>query len=121
MCNKAQATKSTDSCHSIHYRWGNWRYDVWKEWGRQCDVNHIADILANSSFEEVSAVIAEDIEQFCSYFADNIYCNEQRASNKRRPLISAAPSGNHIETSASPLINAAPLNTALIRVVTMFY
>ena len=40
MCDKAQATKSADSCHSTHSRRGNWGYDVWREWGRQCDVNY---------------------------------------------------------------------------------
>ena len=37
------------------------------------------------------------------------------------PQISAAPLGIHIEISASPLIRAAPLNTTLIRIVTIFY
>ena len=45
----------------------------------------------------------------------------RRVSNKRRPLICAAPLVIHIEISASPLISAAPLNAALIRIVTIFY
>ena len=46
---------------------------------------------------------------------------KRRASNKRRPLISAAPLGIHIEISTFPLIRAAPLTTALIRIVTVFF
>ena len=42
------------------------------------------------------------------------------SSNKRRAQTSGTPLGIHIEISASPLINAAPLNTALIRTVTIF-
>ena len=43
------------------------------------------------------------------------------------PLISAgsqisiAPSGIHVEITASPRISAAPLNAALIKIVTIFY
>ena len=47
--------------------------------------------------------------------------DKRRASNKRRPLISAAPLGINIEISASPLISAAPLNAALIGMVTILY
>ena len=36
------------------------------------------------------------------------------------PQISAAPLGIHFEISASLLINAALLNTALVRIVTIF-
>ena len=50
-----------------------------------------------------------------------ISSNKPRASNKRHPLISTATLGIHIEISASPLISAAPLNTALIRIVTILY
>ena len=50
-----------------------------------------------------------------------ISSNKRRASNKRRSLISTMPLGIHIEISASPLINAAPLNTGLIRIATKFY
>ena len=39
----------------------------------------------------------------------------------KAPLISAAPLGIHIEISASPLISAALLKTALIRIATIFY
>ena len=52
------------------------------------------------------------------------YCtwsNKRRASNKLRPLISAATLSIHIEISASPLISAAPLNKVLIKRVTIFY
>ena len=44
---------------------------------------------------------------------DNKYCI---STNKRCPLISAAPLGIHIEISASFLISAAPLNATLIRI-----
>ena len=52
------------------------------------------------------------------------------SSNKRRPLTSFAPLDIHIEISPpsspsppspSPLISAAPLNTALIKIVTVLY
>ena len=42
-----------------------------------------------------------------------ISSNKHRASNKRRPLIKAALLGIHIKISASLLISAALLNTAL--------
>ena len=41
---------------------------------------------------------------------------QRRVSNKRRPLITAAHLGIHIEVSAFRLINTAP-----IRIVTIFY
>ena len=44
-----------------------------------------------------------------------ISSNKRRASNKCRPLISAALLGIHIE------ISAPPLNAALIRIDTKFY
>ena len=47
--------------------------------------------------------------------------NKHRASNKRRPLIKAAPSVIHIEISVSPLISVALLNAVLIRIVTIFH
>ena len=47
-------------------------------------------------------------------------CNKRRASNKGRPLISAAPLGIHIEISASPLTSTAPLNAALITYLLAF-
>ena len=50
-----------------------------------------------------------------------IFSNKRWASNKRRSLIRAALLGIHIEISASPLIDAALLNTVLIRIVTIFY
>ena len=50
-----------------------------------------------------------------------ISSNKRRASNKRRPLINAVPFAIHIEISASPVITTAPLNTELIRIVTIFY
>ena len=50
-----------------------------------------------------------------------ISSNKRLASNKRYPLISAAPLGIVIEISASPLISAPPLNAALIRIVAIFY
>ena len=50
-----------------------------------------------------------------------ISSNKHQASNERRPLISAASLGIHIEISASPVISGTPLNAALIRIVTMFY
>ena len=37
------------------------------------------------------------------------------------PQISVAPLGIHIEITTFPLISAAPLNTAPIRIVTIFY
>ena len=54
-------------------------------------------------------------------FKYRISSNKSLASNKYCPLISAAPWGIHIEISASPLISTTPLNTALIRIVTIFY
>ena len=57
-------------------------------------------------------------------FKMNIYrisSNKHRASNKRRPLISTGSLGMYIEIRASPTIRAAPLNTALNRIVTIFY
>ena len=57
-----------------------------------------------------------------------ISSNKRRASNKRRPLTSFAPLDIHIEISPPPprppaprLISAAPLNTALIKIVTVLY
>ena len=50
-----------------------------------------------------------------------ISSNKRRASNNRRPLISVASLGIHIEISAFLLIRAAPLNTVLIRIVIIFY
>ena len=55
------------------------------------------------------------------YIEYHISSNKRRASNQHRPLISAAPLGIHIEISASPLISAATLNAALIRIVAIFY
>ena len=56
---------------------------------------------------------------------DFVYCvssNKRQASNKHHPLISTALLGAHInEISASPLITAASLNVALIRIFTIFY
>ena len=50
-----------------------------------------------------------------------LWASKLRASNKHGTLINAIPLGIHIEISASPLISAAPLNTVLIRIVTIFY
>ena len=50
-----------------------------------------------------------------------ISSNKRRALSKYRTLISATPLGIHIEISAFLLISATPLNTALIRIVTIFY
>ena len=41
--------------------------------------------------------------------------------HKRRPLISEAPLGIHIERSAPPVINAAPPNMTFIGVVIIVY
>ena len=51
----------------------------------------------------------------------HISSNKCWASNKGHPLLSATPLGIHIEISASPLINAAPLNVTLITTVTTYY
>ena len=59
----------------------------------------------------------EDWGDFKKY---RISSNKRRASNKRRPLISAEPLGIHTEISASPLISAATLNTVLIKLVAIF-
>ena len=47
--------------------------------------------------------------------------NKHWVSKKRHPLISAAPLGIQTEISTAPLISAAPLNAALIRIVSIFY
>ena len=57
----------------------------------------------------------------CFSFEYRISSNNHQASNKRCPLISVVPLGIHIKISTSPLINAAPPNAALVRIVTIFY
>ena len=49
-----------------------------------------------------------------------ISSNKRRASNKRRPLVSAALMGIYIEISTSSLIIAASLSEGHIRIVTIF-
>ena len=51
----------------------------------------------------------------------NVLIFEQLYMNTVFPLIRATPLDIHIQISASPLISAAPLNTALIKIVTIFY
>ena len=58
---------------------------------------------------------------FSINLAYRISSNKHQVSNKRHPLTSAAPVSIHIEISVSPLISAATLNAALIRIVTILY
>ena len=58
---------------------------------------------------------------FSINLAYRISSNKHRVSNKRNPLTNAAPLGINIEISVSPLISAATLNAALIRIATILY
>ena len=73
---------------------------------------HIKIVIAQSSLS------CKDPPFFFDY---RMFSNKRRASNKRRRLKNAAPLGIYIEISASPLIRAAPINAALIRIVTIFH
>ena len=62
-------------------------------------------------------------QQFLSTIFPLISTEPQTSArpHKRRPLIIAAPLGIHIERSATPVINAAPLNMTFIGVVMIVY
>ena len=56
---------------------------------------------------------------YMAYTIYGICSNKHRAPNKRCPLTSTEPFGICTEISASPLISTAPINPALIRIVTI--
>ena len=72
-------------------------------------------IRATKTLKLLLKAIVKSCEKTTCLINYRISSIERRASNKPRPLISAAPFGIHIE------ISAAPLSAALIRIVTIFY
>ena len=56
-----------------------------------------------------------------SFEAYRISSNKRRASDKRHPLIRAAPLDIHIEINVSLLINAAHLNDARTGIISIFF
>ena len=78
-------------------------------------------LFSKNCWKSPSKIFILRLFQICKY---HISSNKRRASKKRRPLIKPTLTlGSHIEiiafplASASPLISAAPLNTALIIIV----
>ena len=101
-------------------------YGGWNTMHELCFIGNGTILLYTMVWPPIESV--EHLEYRWKILATSLwncwYCfstNKRRALIKYRPLISAATLGIHIEISAIPLISASPLNTALIRIVTIFY